>query len=495
VAEAVEKNGPNLFSILRSWFIKSTHCLTIFSIDSCVASVRPLVFFFKEHAMLQGRRLLDAVRAAGRRQRRGFTLIELLVVIAIIGVLVALLLPAIQRAREAANRAQCANNLKQMGLALHHFNDNYSHFPSGGEGTNPPGGGGAPGKTYFDLHSVYTLMLPYIEHEDVYNQFDLRYAYNDPTVAGNQTAAQNVIPSFLCPSNPLRPTSGADSLGYGYTDYAATVYTDIDPGTGARNKTASNRIGGALVAQSTPLAAAAGATSPGLGGYLVPTPYVLTPLGVAAPPAITGVPWTPTQPVVNASGGVIITGPTSVGPKAGDIHDGLSKTIAIAEDVGRNENMPGAYPDPIGNALPASNNGNRAFWRWAEPDSGIGVSGDPCAASGPPTIPPAGQTATGAVAAGYTGQIIAINNNATPFGGPSAAQSQGSCNSGATGCIWSTYTNCGPNDEIFGFHGPGANVVFMDGHVTFLSKDISTIALRTLVTANEGVPIPRGTEY
>jgi prepilin-type N-terminal cleavage/methylation domain-containing protein/prepilin-type processing-associated H-X9-DG protein len=432
-------------------------------------------------------RILKAAGAAG--QRRAFTLIELLVVIAIIGVLVALILPAIQRAREAANRSQCANNLKQMGIALHHFNDNYGHFPSGGKGTNLSAGA-AGGKNYYDLHSTFTLLLPYVEHEDVYNQIDLRYAYNDPAVPANQTAFQNVIPTYLCPSNPLRPNSGADSAGFGYTDYGPTNYTDIDPATGVRNKTwngpnNSPRMDGALRAQSTPGTAAAGVGNSGLGGFIVagsPGAYTITPVNGAIG-NISGVPWTPIQPVINSQGGAIIAGVTSIGPKPGDIHDGLSKTIAIAEDVGRNENMTGSYLDPITGNL-------REQYRWGDPDNGVGVNGDPCAASGPLVAPPASQAANGTLAAGYIGQVVAINNNATPFGG---GISSGQCAS--TPCTWNSYNNCGPNNEIFGFHGPGANVVFMDGHVTFLSKDISTIALRALVTANEGVPIPRGTEY
>jgi prepilin-type processing-associated H-X9-DG protein len=158
--------------------------------------------------------------------------------------------------------------------------------------------------------------------------------------------------------------------------------------------------------------------------------------------------------------GISVAAPFNlVGSKVGDIRDGLSKTIAIAEDVGRNENMPGAYNDFIETGV------KKHFHRWAEPDNGFGVSGNPTSW--------ADQT-TGATVAGQP--LIAINNNLSPFGGPTA-------------CPWQSKTNCGPNDEIFSFHGNGANVVFMDGHVSFLSSTLHPIVLRRLVTATEGVPI------
>ena len=190
---------------------------------------------------------MSILKANVRLKRWGFTLIELLVVIAIIGVLAGLLLPAVQKVRESAARTQCASNLRQMGLAIHAFNDQYKHFPTGGEGTNftpnqlvPP----KPARTYFDLHSVFTMILPFVEHGDVYSQIDLRYAYNEsPAIApGNQAATQNVVKVYLCPSNPLRQTD-MDSSGYGFTDYGPTVYTDIDPITGVRNKN-SRSVGG-----------------------------------------------------------------------------------------------------------------------------------------------------------------------------------------------------------------------------------------------------------
>lgn len=389
------------------------------------------------------------------RPSKGFTLVELLVVIAIIGLLIALLLPAVQRAREAANRNTCANNLKQMGLALHVFHDQNKKFPPASEGTayssttnaaaftqpsypTPAGWAGyTPAVTpftYFDApsavpnsgapakggwtplgnatsndytpggYSVLYYLLPHIEQQEIYDAIDNRYWYND---TANQTSGagplgglpgQQVIPTYLCPTNPLRPKSGLDTLGFGYTDYGATVYAIVDP-TGATFNDANFRVNGGL------------------------------------------------------HGG---------GSTQGEIVDGLSKTIAIAEDAGRNEFMPGSYADPVGAMLPATAAGKRAFWRWIEPDNGFGINGAPNL-----LLPP------------VPGEVVeaskrVINNNAMPFGGPS-------------NCLWNASTHCGPNDEIFSFHGPGANVVFMDGHVNFLSQDINAAVLRYLTSASERV--------
>src|SRR5437879_1302392 len=112
-----------------------------------------------------------------RRSRRAFTLIELLVVIAIIAVLVGLLLPAVQKARDAAARSQCTNNLKQIGLALHNFHDANKNFPSSGEVTaiDPSTGSVATG---FVRHSLFTWLLPYVEQDDIYKKMDTTQFYN-----------------------------------------------------------------------------------------------------------------------------------------------------------------------------------------------------------------------------------------------------------------------------------------------------------------------------
>ena len=109
------------------------------------------------------------------RRSRGFTLVELLVVIAIIGILIALLLPAVQAAREAARRAQCANNLKQIGVALHNYHDTFKVFPpakvcSGQHTSNPQLVSGGVKNT-----TGWALLLPFVEQQAAYDQYDFNY--------------------------------------------------------------------------------------------------------------------------------------------------------------------------------------------------------------------------------------------------------------------------------------------------------------------------------
>jgi len=182
------------------------------------------------------------------RTRAGFTLVELLVVIAIIGVLVALLLPAVQAAREAARRSQCANHLKQLGLACHNFHDTY--------GVTPPSrvaSGGFP-KLNVPANAYQgwaVWILPYLEQDNIKNIYNTQLHFGH---ANNRTAIQTQVKVFYCPSTPrvnrvaptftLNPTGGPYTIaGAACSDYCvcrnvdlglvSSFPNDVDPYTAA----------------------------------------------------------------------------------------------------------------------------------------------------------------------------------------------------------------------------------------------------------------------
>ncbi|AMV36516.1 DUF1559 domain-containing protein [Planctomyces sp. SH-PL62] len=153
-----------------------------------------------------------------RSRPRGFTLIELLVVIAIIAVLIALLLPAVQAAREAARRAQCVNNLKQMGLGLANYESTNSRYPIGAFHRGTPCSGSHE-------HSFLISILPYIEQGPLYDSHNFMIHYTDNQI--NRTVYSTGVQAFWCPSDGAAATPDTRSMGYPiyFTNYRGSAGT------------------------------------------------------------------------------------------------------------------------------------------------------------------------------------------------------------------------------------------------------------------------------
>src|SRR5262249_41571311 len=151
------------------------------------------------------------------RRRAGFTLIELLVVIAIIAILIGLLLPAVQKVRDAAARSQCQNNLKQIALGLHNYHDAHKKFPYGGI-TNGPCCGVQSGPTWT------VFILPYIEQDNLYKQYDFTVTNENNK---NLFVRTQFVPTYNCPADLninkiLKPESGPGAgLNYATGSYRA----------------------------------------------------------------------------------------------------------------------------------------------------------------------------------------------------------------------------------------------------------------------------------
>lgn len=320
-----------------------------------------------------------------RQWRVGFTLVELLVVIAIIGILVALLLPAVQSAREAARRIQCTNNMKQLGLAIINYESSNGRLPLAytPNWTGTPKVGACPGTngtraTDNDkaAHNIFAFILPFMERQNIYDQidFDLRWSSGAVNANGlkNREVISTVIEDLICPSAPPSAERGLSALRpwtQAASDYAVCV--DIDDS--AEGYCSLENIG---VVQE-------GRSLDDLSGLLQDTPT-----------------------------------------KFSKVTDGLSKTFMLFEDAGRPlEHIQGR---PTGTEI---TNGAA----WADPASYF-----------------------------VWGRI------------------------GDDSCGITTVMNCTNWDEIYSFHSGGANFLYGDCSVHFLTEDIDLDTFVSLFTRAAG---------
>jgi prepilin-type N-terminal cleavage/methylation domain-containing protein/prepilin-type processing-associated H-X9-DG protein len=162
-----------------------------------------------------------------KQQPSGFTLIELLVVIAIIGILIAMLVPAVQKVREAAARAHCQNNLKQIGIAIHAYESAHKGFPPC-RVNNPP----APFSAKMQ-HTWAPFLFPYIEQLGLQNQYNFNVNFDNTTDTSKGTTNSEVIKAqpllFLCPSAPGGRKQQGTTPDLGVTDYSPTVSVTLSP--------------------------------------------------------------------------------------------------------------------------------------------------------------------------------------------------------------------------------------------------------------------------
>lgn len=379
-------------------------------------------------------------KAAGRV---AFTLIELLVVIAIIGILVGLLVPAVQKVREAANRTTCVNNLKQIGLAILNFESGNNKLPSPGEGLDP-----ADFSTkWYEKQSPFTAILPYIEQDTTYKALDLQTPYNGS--AQNIAASKTQIPTYICKSAAIQ----ADPAGFGQNSYMVISYTDIDFNTGLRE----DKTGKSSPSQWTYKATGALKLWGTQGGLYKPDGT-----------------WVP------FAGGSIDRFKGNAGT-IGNVSDGTSNTVIVTEDAPyRNHRtlfpfQSSTAKDPT--MMGGTDSGNvadgfgfRALNRWAEPEGAAnGVSG-------PPYADPTSGQFNGI--ASFTGPWI--NQTSSPSS-PNYGTSKGQCD-------WSM-NNCGPNDEPFTAHAGGIPTLFLDGHVQTIRETVGAKTLYRLINPADGNPI------
>jgi prepilin-type N-terminal cleavage/methylation domain-containing protein/prepilin-type processing-associated H-X9-DG protein len=380
------------------------------------------------------------------KQRSAFTLVELLVVIAIIAVLIGLLLPAVQKAREAANRIQCQNNLKQIALGTQTYHDSNKAFP---QNHRPPSAAGTAVRERW-----FTHILPFIEQSVLASQYD-------ETSNWDSTGATAVIIN----GNSWGPTNPAAATGYNGNALVTSLPIKIAqcPSAPQATRLDPNPAGFG----TTPTTGWAPTTNPGV---VAATDYAAV-YGIH-PEFVVGNPTLyPTSSLPGNPYGVITNnvGTDTAPVTMTDVTDGTSSTILVTESAGRPYlYTQGGVRQGLDLTANAVNGGG-----WSRPASEIWLIGFADRAGtipgGPFTINAANGINAGNGTAGSTAYPLA----AIPVGNPLKTDGSG---------------------QIFGFHGNGVNAAFVDGSVHFLQESIAPAVIAALVTRANG-DIPPGNNY